>query len=74
MTEILLALITSPEFRSLVEEITMKIVADVFHRRSVDPDYLAKSDLAFANLYNAKTSEEKTSAQIAVQSLISGTQ
>lgn len=47
-----------------------KVVADIFHHRSVDPAYLAKSDSVFAQWGSAKTEDEKNAAQIALRALM----
>lgn len=69
MPEILLALIGNAEFRALVEGVAVKVVAEIFHRRAIDPAYLAKSDAAFAAHASATTDEEKQNALKGLQSL-----
>lgn len=67
--EVVALLLANPEFRSLVESLAVKVVAEIFHRRAVDPAYLAKSDAAFAAHASATTDEEKQNALKGLQSL-----
>lgn len=59
---LLAAAIKEPEIRSFLEEMTIKVIAEVFHRRSLDPEYLAASDSAFRQWGNAASVEEKDAA------------
>lgn len=70
MPEIIAGLLADAAFRLFVEELTLKAVAQVFHRRASDPNYLALSDSIFVQLANAKTDEEQLNAQKALKSLL----
>lgn len=59
---VLEAAVGSPVVKSFLEETAIKIVAEVFHRRSIDPQYLADSDSAFRQWGTATTEEEKDAA------------
>lgn len=63
-------LVSSPAFRSLVEGIAIKIIADIFHRRASDPDFLAKSDALFQARALATTDEDRLNVEKAIQALI----
>lgn len=65
------ALLSSPAFRALVEGIALKFISEILHRRSVDPQFLKDSDVAFSSLMTAKTDEELTDAQNQVRRLMS---
>jgi hypothetical protein len=69
MEEILAFIIGSPALRTFAEGIAIKVVADFFHRRASDPNFLGASDALFVALANATTDEEKLSAQKALQAL-----
>ncbi len=69
MPEILIALLANPGFQKLIEGVAVKCIAEIFHRRSIDPTYLTRSDAAFAAHATAKTDEEKTNALKQLQSL-----
>lgn len=71
MEEILAGLVASPAFRALIEGIAVKVVADIFHRRAADPNFLAESDSLFVALGAAKTPEDKLNAEKALQDLYS---
>lgn len=71
MIEILEAILTDPIFRTVVENIAVKIIADICHRRTVDPAFLDSSNKAFAALNSAKTDEELVDAQNAIRVLMS---
>ena len=62
MVELLIAAMADPLVRQEIVKITLAAVAMVFHRRNTDPDYLAKSDAAFAAYNAAVTPEDKTNA------------
>ena len=70
MEEILTALLANAAFRTFVEGLVVKLLADILHRRSVDSNFLEKSDLAFKNLSEAKTPEELQIAHQNIQSLL----
>jgi len=44
MEEVLALILANAAFRLFVEELVLKAVAQVFHRRASDPNYLALSD------------------------------
>lgn len=69
--QILSALFGNAAFRALVTDITVRVIAEIFHRRSVDPEYLRKSDQIFEQIATAQTDEEKENAHRALQSLLS---
>lgn len=71
MEEIMSAVLASPAFRTFVEGVAVKIIADIFHRRSIDPDFLTNSDAAFAALSAAQTDEDKQNALVKIQALMS---
>ena len=68
---IILAVLSSPAAMELISSITLKIVAEIFHRRATDPNFLASSDITFAQVINSKTDEEQTNALKALQDLMS---
>lgn len=70
LEEILAFLVSSPAFRSLVEGIALKIVADIFHRRATDPDFLAKSDALFQARTLATTDEDRMNVEREIQALM----
>ncbi len=72
MTEIIEELLASPIIKSFIEGLVIKIVADIWHRRTTNAAFLQSSDSAFAQLATAKTPEEQQNAQRAFQSLLSG--
>jgi len=71
LEEIIAVLLSSPAIRGLIEEIALKLFADIFHRREIDPAFKAASDSAFGLLSAAKTDEEKTHALAEIQRLMS---
>lgn len=70
LPEIIEALLSSPAFRVLVEDMTLAIISDVFHRRRADPEFQKASDAAFEQLAAAKTSDETKDAQNALRALM----
>lgn len=72
MPALILAILAMPEVRSFVEEIALKLIADILHRRQTDPEFLAKSDAIFAGLGTAKTEEEKANALRSIQTFLVG--
>lgn len=70
METLIAALIADPIVQTFIEGLVIKVVAQLLHRRSVDPDYLQRSDAAFAALQAAKTDEERENAQKTLQSLL----
>lgn len=70
MEEIILQLLANAAFRATLEGIVVSVVAEVMHRRAVDPDFLSKSDAAFSVLSNAKTAEDRANAQKALSDLM----
>lgn len=70
MEEIILALLGAPAFRALVTEIALAVMVDIFHRRSVNPEFMAKSDQAFGAFMNAKTDGDKKNALAQIQALM----
>lgn len=70
MDEIVTSLLANPNFRMLIEDIVVRVVAEILHRRASDPEYLAKSDSAFELLSNASTDQEKIDAHLAIAALI----
>jgi len=69
MEEILVALLSNAVFRMTVEEIAVKIFAEIFHRRSTDPDFLNKSDQVFKQLQEAQGDDQK---QLAAHQALQG--
>lgn len=65
------ALMSNVVFRTAIEEITIKILADIFHRRASDPNFLSSSDAAFSALSAAKTEEEINAAQSILRNIMS---
>lgn len=70
ITEVIGAILAIPAIRGMIEDVAMRAIADIFHRRSVDPNFLTKSDAAFAQLSAAKTPEETTNAQLLLRNLM----
>jgi hypothetical protein len=68
--EVVELILTNPIVRSFIEGLVIKIVADVIHRRTVDPQFLAKSDTAFAAYSTATTDEETQNALKGIQALL----
>ena len=66
MAELIVALLANAQFRAEL----VVLIEEVFRRRTLDPDYLAKSDAAFALRANAKTESEKNAAQDAILALL----
>lgn len=62
MEEIAAFLLGNPVFRATIESIAVKVIAEILHRRAADPAFLAKSDMVFAQIAQAKTDEEKDRA------------
>jgi hypothetical protein len=69
MEEILAAILGSPAFRAFVVAESIKVFAEIFHRRASDPNFLGSSDTLFVALANATTDEERLSAEKALQAL-----
>lgn len=67
---LLAALLGSATIRGYIEDLAMKVIADVFHRRSVDPEYLKQSDAVFAQRAAAKTVADKDAAQDSLRKLL----
>ncbi len=67
MEEILLAILTNPQFELFV----IKVVAGLIHKRRVDPAFLVKSDQAFAQWGAAQTEQEKLDAAKALSACLS---
>lgn len=67
---VLEAVLSSPAVRALIEGIALKLIVEILHRRSVDPNFLAESDSAFANLREAKNDEELANAQDQIRRLM----
>ncbi len=72
MNDIVKSILGNEEFRGFVASIAVAVVAEVLHRRSVDPDYLKHSDETFAALAAAKTPEDQAHAQNALRTLLAG--
>lgn len=72
MKEIIEAVLSSPDMRAFIEELVLKIVGEILHRRATDPAFLAHSDASFAALRTAKTEEEKKNALKEIQGIIAG--
>ncbi len=70
MEELIFALLANPAFRTVVEDVAMKIFADVFHRVKSDPAFAAQFDAATAQLSAAKTPEDQIHAQNAIRLLM----
>lgn len=70
MTELIAAALADPAIRAEIEKIALEAVALLLHRRATDPDFLEKSDAVNASLAGAKTPEDLTNAQKALQSLM----
>jgi hypothetical protein len=70
LEEIIVALLANAAFRATVEGIVVKVVADIFHRRATDPNFLQASDTVFAALAVAKTQEDLTNAQNSLRTLM----
>lgn len=70
MGEIVAAVLSDASVRTFVEGVAIKIISDIFHRRSMDPNFLANSDAAFSALAAAKTDEDQLSAIQSIQALI----
>lgn len=70
MIEFLLAALAEPLVRAEIEKVALEAIALLLHRRSADPDFLAKSDAVNASLANAKTPEDLTNAQNALRALM----
>lgn len=68
--EVIAELLANSAFRLLVENIAIQVIADLFHRRAANPDFLAQSDAAFRDLAQAKTPEEQLIAQNAIRVLM----
>jgi hypothetical protein len=69
--EIIEAVCASPIVKAFIEGLCIKIVADLLHRRATDPNFLIKSDAAFASISAAKTSEDQIASQKALAALMS---
>ena len=67
--EVIIALLASPDVRLFFEELAIKVMAEVMHRRAIDPAFLVASDAAFKLKADAKTPEEITNAQNAIRLL-----
>lgn len=63
------------ELISLLKPILVPLIAETiayfFHRRTIDPQFLSKSDEVFAAVASAQTEEEKLNASQALQDLMS---
>ena len=70
MGEILTFILTNAAVRTFIEGLAIKIVADILHRRSIDPQFLTSSDTVFAQISNAKTDEDRINAHKALQALM----
>lgn len=70
MGEILGLILGSPVVRSAISSIVLEVLSGILHRRSADPEFLSKSNEVFAQFQNAKSDEEKTNAQRALQDLM----
>lgn len=55
--------------RPILVPMIAETVAYFFHRRSVDPSFLAKSDEVFGKVATAKTKDEKANASKDLQNL-----
>lgn len=53
-----------------MEEIAVKVIADIFHRRASDPAFLQASDAVFAELAAAQTPEDQKNAHMALSKLM----
>jgi hypothetical protein len=71
MDEFVQAVLDSPAVRGFVAAVALKVISGLLHRRKVDPEFLKRSDEAFAQIANAKTPEEQQSAQMALSNLMS---
>ncbi|QMV49895.1 MAG: hypothetical protein [Mu-like cryoconite phage AB09] len=69
MEEIVVLILTNPAIRAFVEGVAVKIVAEIFHRRAVDPEFLKRSDEVFARYSQAQSEEENASASKDIQAL-----
>lgn len=72
MEAFILALLANVAFRTAIEDIAVKLLADIFHRRATDPAFMASSDAAFSALSAAKTDVEVSDAQVKLRALMSG--
>ncbi len=71
MEELIIALLANPAVRTFVEELVVKVVAELFHKRSTDPVFLAKSNQAFAQWGSAQTEQERMDAAKNLSTLLS---
>lgn len=69
MEEIVVLILTNPAIRAFVEGVAVKVVAEIFHRRSIDPEFLKKSDEVFAKYSQAQSEEEVSNASKDIQDL-----
>ena len=67
MTALVLAIISSPEFRQML----LNLWLDIEHRKKTDPTFLAQSDAIVSQWGAAQTDEDKLNAQKAFQNLMS---
>lgn len=56
--------------RPILVPLIAETVAYFFHRRNVDPAFLAQSDQVFSKVATAKTKEDKISASKELQNLL----
>lgn len=69
MEELIALIISNPAVATFVEGICAGVIADVFHRRALDPEFAKKSDAAYAAYATATTDESKQNALQAIQAL-----
>lgn len=62
--------LADPNIRSALIQMVTGVIAEVLNRRATDPQYLEKSDAAFAQLSSAQTDDEKTKAHLAIAALL----
>jgi len=67
LTGLISAMLADPNIRSSIEQIIIKVIADLTVKRNLDT---AKFDATFLALAQAKTPEELKNAHLALQSLM----
>lgn len=66
---IITATLAIPAVRQEIQALFLTFMAEVFHRRQIDPQYLSQSDAAFSQWNAAETEEEKLAAQKSLAAL-----
>lgn len=69
---VIVGILSLPPVKEFLHDLVCRIVAEIFHRRTTDPEYLAKSNAAFELLGAASSEEEQKNALKAIRGLVSG--